>query len=404
MIAINNFVLLYVELIHTENHIIMNIFRRNLLLVGLAVSGVFVLQSCSKDFSPDTVIPKEVTSTVYIGDNSNFVYALDPDNGEKKWELNTGGPVLANVVIYDNAAWIGSTSGMLYKVDRATGAIINSRNMGSAISVTPLKFKDNLYVAAGNTLHMIDKNTLQSLFTGAAGGSITGAPTGHSILGFEHDHVFVSAGNTVRSFRYDSLFVNTTFTCPDPGSFEMSPCIENDTVMYIGNTNGNVYAVNTRTNAVRWSYTTGGAIYSTLLTVGGNILFGSHDSRFYSIDTETGMLRWNIKTGDRISSAPYVHNQDVYFGGYDKHVYCIDIIDGVVKWKVPTVGLIKGSPVVAKDKVYIAGYDQIMICLDAETGEQHWNKNIGGMVDGAPMVDNISSIYVPAIDGSNPLK
>lgn len=382
----------------------MNICRRSLLAAGLAVTSMFTFNSCKKEYSNDTVIPKEVSTTLYIGNNNNFVYAMDPLTGEKKWELNAGSPVLTSVVIHNNAAWISSSAGILYKVNRITGKIINQRDFGAPILVTPLSYNNILYVAAGSRLHLIDNGTLATIHSGDAGGIITGAPTIHDIVGKAHKQVFVSAQNTVRTFREDSLFTNATFTAPDPGSFVSSPCVENDSIMYIGNQNGKVYAVNTRTNAVKWSYTTGGAITSTILTIGGNILFGSYDSRFYSLDTETGRLRWSIKTGDRISSSPFVYKQNVYFGGYDRNVYNIDIIDGTVNWKVPTVGLIKGSPIVYKDKVYIAGYDQIMICIDTETGEQHWNKTIGGLVEGSPMLDDVTISIVPATDGAHPLK
>jgi outer membrane protein assembly factor BamB len=381
----------------------MNIFRRSLWIVGLAATTIFTLNSCTK-YSEDVVLPKEVTATVYIGNNNNFVYALDPLTGEKKWELNAGSPVLASIVIHNNAAWVASSAGVLYKVDRATGRVLNQRDFGAPIIVTPLSYNNILYVAAGSRLHYINNGTLESIHTGDAGGIITGAPTINNILGFDYKYVFVAAQNTVRTFREDSLFTNTTFTAPDAGMFVTSPCVENDTIMYIGNTNGKVYGVNTRTSTVKWAYTTGGPITSTILTIGGNLLFGSHDANFYSIDTETGRLRWAIKTDDRIASSPFVYKQNVYFGGYDKNIYNIDIIDGVVKWKVPTVGLIKGSPVIHQDKLYIVGYDQIMVCLDTETGGQYWNKNIGGTVDGAPVLDNITSVAVPAIDGAHPMK
>lgn len=382
----------------------MKIFRQSIILGGIALLGLGTLNSCKKEFSEEPVIEAVATPSVYIGNNNNFVYALDPTTGAKKWEINAGSAVLASVVVHDNAAWVASSAGMLYKVNRATGKVVAERNFSAPILVTPLVYDGKIYVAAGSKIHLIDNTALTTIFSEDAGGAITGAPTIHNILGVEYPMLFVSAQNTVRSFRYDSLFVNTTFTAPDAGTFAMSPCIENDTVMYIGNLNGKVYAVNTRNNTVKWSYTSGGPITSTVLTIGGNILFGSADRNFYSIDTETGRLRWKHLTGGEITGAPYVYNQNVYFGSFDKFVYCIDIIDGEVVWQLETPALMKGSPVVSQEKVYIAGYDQIMYCLNAEDGKQYWTKNIGGTVDGAPMVDNIDTESVSAIDGNHPLK
>lgn len=382
----------------------MKLSRHSLLVAGVFLLGVLSLTSCKKEYSDDSPITLQPAASVYIGNNNNFVYALDPETGAKRWELNAGSPVLAGVVIHDNAAFISSSAGILYKVDRATGKVLMQRDFQAPILVTPLTYNNILYVAAGSTLHYLNNADLTSIHTANASGNITGAPTIAPILGFEHRYVFVSAGNSVQSFREDSLFSNSTFTAPDAGTFVMSPCIENDTVMYIGNMNGKVYSVNTRTNAVKWTYTTGASISSTLITIGGNVLFGSADKNFYSIDTETGLKRWHIATGDKITGAPYVDRQNVYFGGFDKNIYCIDIIDGEIVWQVPTVGLVKGSPIVHQGKLYIAGYDQIMYCLNSENGQQYWVKNIGGLVEGAPMLDNLNATTVSALDGAYSLK
>lgn len=366
--------------------------------------GLSTLNSCTKEYSDDSELPVETTPSLYIGNNNNFVYSLDPLTGSKKWEINAGSPVLASVVVHDNAAWVASSAGILYKINRGTGKVVAQRNFEAPILVTPLVHNGRIYVAAGSRVHWIDNTDLSTILVGDAGGQISGAPTVHSVEGLEYEQIFVTAQNTVRQLRADSLFTTSTFTAPEAGMFVASPCVENDTVMYIGNVNGKVYSVRTRNNAVRWTYATGGAIRSTVLTIGGNILFGSYDRSFYSVDTETGRLRWKVETGGEIVSSPYVFNQNVYFGGYDKAIYCIDIIDGDVKWKLNTPALMKGTPVVDNEYLYIGGYDQLLYCLDPIEGKQYWTKNIGGTVDGAPTVDNISSVSVSALDGAHPLK
>lgn len=383
----------------------MTLFRRGLLVACLAIGSLVAISSCSKDYSDDTEIPKVLEPTLYSGNNNNYVYAIDPLTGAKKWEFNAKSPVVANVVIHNNAAWVGTTGGMLYKLDRITGKVISERNMGAPIVVAPLTRNNILYVASGSKLHSIDNGTLATIFEANAGTAISGAPTMNRIEGKEHEYVFLSnIGGQVKTFRADSLFDGWTFTSPLPGAFNSAVCVENESVAYIGNQNGFLYAINTRDGSMKWSYRTDGGIASSPITIGGNILFGSNDTYFYSIDTETGRLRWRIKTGDRITGSAYVYNQNVYFGSYDKEFYCVDIIDGVVTWKIPTPAIIKSSPVVYQNRIYFTGYDNVLYCLDPEDGGQYWTKNIYGQSDGSVMIDGISSVSVAATDGNHILK
>jgi outer membrane protein assembly factor BamB len=383
----------------------MKLFRHSIIKAGIILLGsIATLTSCTKTFSDDTPLPNVVSNAIYIGNENNYVLALDPETGEKKWEFNAGAAIVGNVVIHDQAAIVTAANGMLYKIDRASGKVITERNFGKPIIVTPLTHRNKLYVAAGNDLHIINNTDLSTQHIGTVSGVITGAPTPSGIMGKEYEYIFVSHDNSVTSLRADSLFTYSTFTAPNTGAFLMSPCIESDTVMIIGNTNGEVYNVNTRDNSIRWTFTTNGANRSTILTVGGFVLFGSDDRNFRALDLATGRLIWNKEVGDKITSAPYVYNQKVYFGGFDKRIYCVDIIDGTTKWEMPTLGLIKGSPIVHQNKVFIGGYDQMMYCINAEDGSQYWSKNIGGLVIGAPILDNINEVIVPAIDGTHPMK
>jgi len=384
----------------------MTLFRRGLLVACLAIGSLVAITSCSKDYSDDTQIQQVLEPTLYTGNNNNFVYAVDPLTGTKKWEFNAKSPVVANVVIHNNAAWVGTTAGMLYKLDRITGKVISERNMGASITTTPFVLDSRIFIAAGSVIHFIDNGTLESIDQNDVGARITSAPSHAEFLAFENaDILFVTTETgQVKALSAALLDLIWTFNAPSPGAIISSVCNLDDLTAIVGSQSGDLYAINIFDGALKWTYETDGGIASSPITIGGNVLFGSDDTYFYSVDSETGRLRWKIKTGDRITGSAYVYNQNVYFGSYDKEFYCVDIIDGVVTWQIPTPAIIKSSPVVYQNRIYFTGYDNVLYCLDPEDGGQYWTKNIYGQTDGSVTIDGVTSVSVAATDGNHSLK
>jgi len=64
------------------------------------------------------------------------------------------------------------------------------------------------------------------------------------------------------------------------------------------------------------------------------LYFGSSaDDKLYALDTSTGAVRWSFFTGGPIRCAPAVSDGKVYCGSDDGYVYCLTASDGVLQWK-----------------------------------------------------------------------
>jgi len=71
-------------------------------------------------------------------------------------------------------------------------------------------------------------------------------------------------------------------------SFYSSPAVVDDTV-YIGNDDGNIYALNADDGTEEWRYTTGlNIIESSPAVVGGTVYIGSRDSNIYALNADDG--------------------------------------------------------------------------------------------------------------------
>jgi outer membrane protein assembly factor BamB len=377
----------------------MNLRKRYYTFAASACLLIGGLSSCNK-YSSDEPFPDIYTPTVFVSSNNQIIYALDPVSGKYKWKLAVDDEVHATPVIHANSLWVATAKGTLYKVNPQYGTETQKRSFPGGIEGTALIYNNNLLVPAGNKLYYINPGTMEDIWVYDMGGLITSSPTNHRIAGVHDNAIFVSGSNNkVVALDQDGKLI-WEFRPAVAGGFQSSPCVINDSFLYVGNDNGNMYSLNTVDGSQKWSFATDGRIQSSPIQIGGNVLFGSDDRHLYSVDSTTGLLRWKIKTGDRIVSSPAVFNQFVYFGSYDGNLYCVDIIDGTIEWKVLTFALIKASPLIYNGDVYFGSFDKNLYCLDAQDGGQKWVFNINGQMGTSPVLDTVGGAAVPSISGN----
>ena len=135
---------------------------------------------------------------------------------------------------------------------------------------------------------------------------------------------------------------------PDPfDCYLSSPVVWNGAV-YFGSGDGNVYAVDAGSGALKWKFKTGDVVHASPAIADGKVYIGSWDSYFYALDAATGKEVWRFKTGED----PDIHNQVgiqssaavvdgvVYFGCRDSHLYALDAKTGEKKWAYRDQGLV----------------------------------------------------------------
>ncbi len=374
---------------------------------ALAAGAVFTIagfSSCEKKFSPDEPLPDIYTQTLFVGSNNQIVYALDPISGIRKWRFSVDSSIYATPVLHANALWVATTKGTLYKLNQQYGTEIKTRNFSTGIFGTPYAYDQNtLLVPAGTKLYAINTESLEDIWVYDIGGNIETSPTSHvvnKIPDVNEPVIFIAAANNKVVALNKNGGELWQFTPKDNGAFYSSPCVINDSFLYVGNDNGNMYAVNTFDGSEKWSFPTLGQIRSSPIQIGGNVLFGSNDRNFYSVDSATGKFRWKVETSDVVQSSPVVYNQNVYFGSYDKNFYCVDILDGKVKWKMLTFALVKASPVIHRGYIYFGSFDKNLYCLDVHDGSQRFVFNINGQMATSPIIDSVGGAAVPSISGN----
>ncbi|MEF8851928.1 MAG: PQQ-binding-like beta-propeller repeat protein [Haloarculaceae archaeon] len=181
-------------------------------------------------------------------------------------------------------------------------------------------------------------------------------------------------------------------------SFHSSPTVVNGG-LYIGDTGGWVYSLQTDGGAEQWRSVIGDTVQSCPTVDDGVLFLGSGDNNVYAIDAGDGSQRWRYGTGEDVFSSPTVVDGTVYVGSGDGNVYAIDAGDGSQQWQYGTGDSVFASPTVVDGTVYVGSGDGNVYAIDAGDGSQQWQYDTGGNVFSSPTVVD-GTVFVGSDDGN----
>lgn len=351
-------------------------------LLSLTVATA-LFSACKPKPDTDTPFPPAISPSVFIGSQNQFIYALDPTTGLKKWECFIGSNIESSPVLYNDILFVGNSSSTLYKLDPNNGTKGQSKFgiFPSGMTTTPIGNDGFLYMTSGNMVYGLDIKPDTMEWSYKADGIINSSPTikdTQLVFGCDDGYVYMldhRKGNLIwkSKKKYATIF---------PSSPAMDTAL-----IYIGAEDGNMYCLRRKDGSEVWASNTGAPVKSSPLVLGGNVIFGSDNNKLYCLQNTDGAARWITTTSDRIRCSPYLHGQVIYVGSYDKNFYAINALDGSVRWSFKTNGLIKSSPVVYDGKVFFGSYDKYLYAADTANGAQLWRYAVNGLIDCSPSVD-----------------
>ena len=324
-------------------------FRANLDHTGVySASGVPRLSGVKWKFQTGGRVissPAIENGLVYVGSTDKNFYAIEEQSGALKWKFATEGPVVSSAAIAGGIVYFGSYDGKFYALDAATGQ---------------LKWK---FETGGERRY--------------AG---------------RHLHGLVPAGETM----------------PDPWDYFLSsPSVWNGGV-YFGSGDGNVYALDAASGALKWKFKTGDVVHSSPAISGGTLYIGSWDTYLYALNASSGKEVWRFKTGDDaeihnhvgIQASPAVADGTVYFGCRDSNVYAVDAKTGKQKWSYSTKGSrVNNSAAVHGGEVYFGtSIPGLLHAVDAKTGAELFSLDTKFPVFSSIAVAD-SMLYFGTLDG-----
>lgn len=152
----------------------------------------------------------------------------------------------------------------------------------------------------------------------------------------------------------------------------------NNTLIVVGSADGAVYCINNRGKQV-WKTETGAAVMGSPLIDGDVIYIGGSDHSFRALDLQTGKERWAFSdlTGPVVSK-PVIHKNAVVFGAWDRNLYALDKSNGTLLWKwsngssVINYSPAACIPVIKDDVVYVVAPDRYLSAINFTNGETLW--------------------------------
>ncbi len=153
----------------------------------------------------------------------------------------------------------------------------------------------------------------------------------------------------------------------EQGGFKATAAIDRGTV-YVGSTDGNLYAVGLADGKRRWAMPTDLGFTAAPAVRDGRVYIGDNEGRFYCVDGRSGKVKWRYKTGYRINASANFGDDCVLFGSQDINLYCLRTATGEVAWKYETGDEVWSFPAVRDGRVYVGCCDAQLHVIDLARG------------------------------------
>lgn len=167
------------------------------------------------------------------------------------------------------------------------------------------------------------------------------------------------------------------------GPVRSSPVVIEGT-LFVGSSDGGVYAVDAERGTLRWRYDAGAPVTSTPAVSATLVVITATDGSVHALARSTGRrvwrtatgpdmkLAWGYESGDTWTSSPVLVDRTVLVGSGDGGLYALDLTRGRVRWRAATGGRIRSSPAVAGADVVVGSYDGKVYAFDRATGRERW--------------------------------
>jgi len=319
------------------------------------------------------------------------------------WVRNSRALLEFPPVIYGNRIFQLGDNAVLNVFEKRTGRVLWSRRLGRLAAASPGVTSNTVYVtilSSGSSRSPGRVIALNS-FTGAVRWSRgLSSPSESSPLLDDGRVFFGSQSGLVYALNDRTGAVAWTYKAA--ASVKASPTAAGG-VLYFGDYSGHLQAISEQTGRRLWISSSEGALfgsgtfYSTAAVVYGRVFLGNTDGRIYAYDAASGKLDWAVQTGDYVYASPAIANAPglgptVYVGSYDGTFYALDARSGHIDWKFDAHGRISGSATILGRAVYFADLGQHRTYgLGISTGHVIFEKNTGSF---DPVVSDGHDVYL----------
>jgi outer membrane protein assembly factor BamB len=302
------------------------------------------------------------------------------------WRIDLPTGISASPVVADGRLYIAGENGDLYAFDLATRKRLWLYHAEGGLTSTPAVADGRLFVLSRDGyVQALDAKTGALRWRFATGGEARYAQVGGYGLPKEMGPV------------------------PDPWDFWLSSPVVSDGRVYVGSSDGHMYALNADDGAKLWAFDAGAAIHDAPALSNGRLVFGTLDTQVIALNAATGAKLWGFKGGVDaqygvlvgVPAAPSFDGVTVYVGTRDAHLYAFDAATGARRWIYDAKGSwVLTTAAVDADSLYFATSDTgLFVAADKASGAERYRVKTGVWTYASPILIGGRYVAFGAMDG-----
>ncbi len=261
---------------------------------------------------------------VLIGSSDGYLYAIDRLSGKSVWRLPIK-EVSTEAAVKDNKAFFGTAEGYLYAVDLRQGKVLWRVKILGAVTTTPAVDNKTVYWGAESGFYAATKSEGFLKWSFPTQAAVRTRPVlwkGKVLWGGDDGYFYaLDAQNGTLVWKWRT-----------GGQIKSSPAVHNGRAFF-GSTNGWVYAVALAQGSSLWKYEVRAPTAGAACLGPDAILFiGDGQGVLHAIDTREGREIWSFSTSGTLETHPVVDGHTLYFRSGNGYLYSLNLKPESARW------------------------------------------------------------------------
>ena len=278
------------------------------------------------------------------------------------WDVFMSSPAVDNGKVF-----FGSGDGNVYAADAQTGLLLWKFSTKDVVHASPAVANNTVYIGSWDSyLYALDADTGQEKWAFKTGED----PTIHNQVGFQSspavvDGIVYVGCRDAHVYAVDAATGRKKWDYPTSKSWVVGTPAVRDGMVYVGTSDSARFmALDAKTGRLRFNFDAKAYMFSSAALAGDLVYVGDHNGKLYALDAKTLKLVWEFQTAAskkdpfKVLNPDGSLNQDAFspvFGDFED-MY-VDF------YKFISLGAIMSSPVVDHGSVYFGSTDGNLYAL-----------------------------------------
>lgn len=299
---------------------------------------------------------------IVVGSTDNHVYCLDRQ-GKLLWKKKLDNAIEAPALIINNTIYIGDLSGFLYAIELATGKTIWTYETENQIMGAANWWSDGnkTYILVGSYdyyLHCVDASTGNGVWKYEAQNYLNAA-----VAVEKNKAIFGGCDGLLHVVDIGSGKALTTI---EIATYVAGAVALENGIAYAGDYDGMFSSVDYTSKTIRWHFESRDRqlpFIGSPSIVGNKVVVGSRDRFVYCLNKNDGSLLWQRNTGSRVDASPLADKNHVLVANMRGDLLLLRLSDGQIAWHFELGSPVAGSPAFSNGLIVVGAQDGVVYGL-----------------------------------------